>query len=344
MIRVGIIGCGSITRFRHAPEYMANPHCEIAGFYNPSIKKAEEMSRMFGGKVYSSYMDMLLDKKIDAVSVCTANKYHAPVTIDALKAGKHVLCEKPMAASLDEARNMVEASHKAGKYLMIAHNQRLEPANVKAKEILKGGELGRILSFRAAFGHGGPEFWSANKGKNTWFFKKDAAFAGVIGDLGIHKADLIRWLIDDEIEEVSAFLTTADKRDENGLPVEVDDNAICLLRSKSGIIGTLSASWTYYGEMDNSTVIYCEKGIMKIYNTPDHDITIVKSSGEQVHYRFEKNETKEGYVNSGVIDLFVESIVNNVPPMISGEEGLSALKIILACLESAKKGTVVKVI
>lgn len=141
-----------------------------------------------------------------------------------------------MATSEQEAQDMINTAHSTGKFLMIGHNQRLAPAHLRAKEILKSGELGNVLTFRTTFGHGGPEYWSQDKGRHTWFFKYDDAFIGAMGDLGVHKADLIRWLIDDEIIEAKAYVTTLHKTNEKDEPIEVDDNAICLLKSKTGIL------------------------------------------------------------------------------------------------------------
>lgn len=343
MVNVGIIGCGAITKVRHAPEYRENPHACIHGFFDPRADRAREMSKEFGGKVYDSYEKMLDDKEIDAVSVNTSNKYHSSITIQALEAGKHVLCEKPMAVSLEECEQMVAAAQKNNRYLMIGHNQRLAPAHRRAKEILLGGELGDILTFRTYFAHSGPENWSADKSANTWFFKKSDAFMGVMGDLGIHKADLIRWLIGDDIVEVMASIVTLDKTDGEGKRIEVDDNAHCILKSRRGIIGTLIASWTSYGEENNSTVVNCTNGILKIYEDPTFPIVVLKKNKEKVFYQTGKIQTNDDQVRSGVIDLFVKSILEDTTPEISGEEGLAAMKIIFACIESSQKGVAVKI-
>jgi len=340
---IGIIGSGSISIARHVPEYHARKDCKLIGYYDPVTGRAEKLAEKYGGKVFKSVEELLDCREIDAVSVCTPNKYHAPITIAALKAGKHVLCEKPMATSLEEAQQMIDTSRQAGKFLMIGHNQRLAPAHIRAKEILKSGELGRVLTFRTTFGHGGPEFWSQDKGRHTWFFKSDDAFIGAMGDLGVHKADLIRWLIDDEIVEVNAYVSTLHKTNENNKLIEVDDNAICMLKSKTGILGTLTASWTYYGDEDNSTVLYCTDGVMRIYDNPDFPIEITKKNKEKVYYKVGKIQTNENQTSSGVIDMFVDGINNGTEPEINGEEGLKALRIVLACLESAKTGKTVSV-
>jgi len=148
MIRIGIIGCGKIAQVRHLPEYAANPHVELAGYYDLNTQRAQEMAAQYGGKVYESYFDLLNDPSIDAVSICVENRSHAEITTYALYAGKHVLCEKPMAVTLAECESMVAAAERNGKHLMIGHNMRFDPVHRKAKELLDGGIIGDIVSIK----------------------------------------------------------------------------------------------------------------------------------------------------------------------------------------------------
>ena len=100
MFKIGIIGCGKIAQVRHIPEYADHTQAELAGYYDLNTERAKELADRYGGTVYSSYEELLADPSIDAVSVCVANNAHAKITIEALHAGKHVLCEKPMAMDL----------------------------------------------------------------------------------------------------------------------------------------------------------------------------------------------------------------------------------------------------
>jgi predicted dehydrogenase len=343
MVKIGIIGCGGIARRRHIPEFAANPDVKIVGYFNPTTSRAVEMAEQYGGQVYDSYEALLADQEIDAVAICTANSTHAPITIAALQAGKHVLCEKPMATSVADGEKMITAARQAGKYLMIAHNQRLYSAHAKAKEILLRGELGRILTFRTAFTHKGPEKFSINKTVTSWFFNKDAAVLGVLGDLGVHKADLVRWLIEDEIEEVMAMVMTLDKKGPDGKPIEIDDNAMCILKSKTGIQGTLTAGWSNYGVKDDWTVIYCAGGVIKLYCNPEYSLEIIKRDGERILHRFDQDPANQGGVKSGIADQFIDCIVKGKSPEISGEAGLAALKIVFACMESSASGKKIKI-
>ncbi|QJD82019.1 Gfo/Idh/MocA family protein [Cohnella herbarum] len=335
LVRVAVVGCGAIAQRRHIPEFASNPNVELVAFADPVIERAQEMANQYGGKSYASYEDLLANEKVDAVSVCTPNYLHATVSIAAANAGAHVLVEKPMATTSEEGEQMIEAARRNGVYLMVGHNQRLMPPHAKARELLESGKLGKVLTFRTAFGHPGPEGWSVDGG-DSWFFRKEEAIMGAMGDLGVHKSDFIRYLLGDEVSEVGSFISTLHKEG-----TQVDDNATCILRMKSGAIGTLVASWTQYKGGDNSTVLWCENGVMKIGTESGEEVIVELTNGTVEHYKVGAMATNEKQVPSGVIDAFVESILTNTPPSISGEEGLRSLQVILAAFESQATGKIV---
>ncbi len=343
MINVGILGCGKIAQVRHIPEYAENPDVKLAAFYNPSRKRAEEQAEKYGGKVYDTAEELLADKSIDAVSICAANYAHAELSIKAMEAGKHVLCEKPMATTLADCEAMVECAKRTGKFLMIGHNQRLARAHVEAKRLIDQGLIGDIISFRTTFGHGGPETWAINPGKNVWFFDKKKAAMGAMADLGVHKTDLIQFLTGQRVVRTTARLVTLDKRGEDGELIGVDDNAVCIYEMSGGAFGTMTASWTYYGAEDNSTVLYGTKGIMRIYDDPAHSIVVKLSDGEEQTYDVEQIQTNDNQTKSGVIDLWVDCLKNNTPPEISGESALYAMRAVFASIESSQTGRVVEI-
>lgn len=167
MVKVGIIGCGKIAQVRHIPEFLDNENARIAGCFDNNRERSREVAGQLGGKAYCSWQSMLADKSVDAVSVCTSNTTHAEIAIAALAAGKHVLCEKPMATNLSDCEAMVRAADAAGKILMVGQNQRFTKAHVKARQLIRDGVIGDILTFRTTFGHAGPETWSIDPGKNT---------------------------------------------------------------------------------------------------------------------------------------------------------------------------------
>ncbi len=342
-IKVGIIGCGKIAQVRHIPEYAANPNAQPYGFFDINQERAQELAAKYNGKAYPSYEALLADPEIEAVSVCTANHAHAEVTIAALKAGKHVLCEKPMAVTLEECEAMVAAAEESGKYLMIGQNQRLAKAHAKAKELVASGAIGKVLTFRTIFGHGGPETWSVDPGKNTWFFDKTKAAMGAMADLGIHKTDMIQYVLGTKIVKTQAVLTTLDKRDATGGLIGVDDNAICIYQMENGVIGTMTASWTYYAAEDNTTIIYGTKGELRLYDDPKYSVQQINADGTRIDYQIDQIQTNDNQTASGVIDLFVDCLVEQKAPEISGADVLHAMKAVFASIESSAKGCAIDV-
>ena len=343
MFGIGIIGCGKIAQVRHIPEYAEHKDAKLLGFYDINQERAAALAAQYGGTAYATVEELLANPEIDAVSVCAANFAHAELSIAALNAGKHVLCEKPMAITLAECEAMVEAAKKNGKFLMIGHNQRLAKAHAVARKLIVDGLIGDIVTFRTTFGHGGPETWSVDPGLNTWFFDKTRAAMGAMADLGIHKTDLIQFLTGQQVIRTTARVTTLDKKDAAGNLISVDDNAICIYEMSGGAFGTMTASWTYYGAEDNSTVLYGTKGIMRIYDDPAISIKVILADGSKISYDVEAIQTNDNQTKSGVIDLWMESLVNNQAPEISGESALAAMRAVFASIQSSETGKAVEI-
>lgn len=346
-LRIGIIGCGTITRVRHAPEYAANPNVELAAWYNRTRSKAEQLAGQYGGKVCGS-MEELLAMDLDAVSVCTANRAHAHDTILALRAGKNVLCEKPMDITPENCIAMTEEAEKSGKLLMIAQNQRFSSAHVKARELIRNGAIGKILSFDTKFGHSGPERWTGTD--DTWFFRKSAAGMGVLADLGIHKTDLVHYLVGEPITSVYAHTATLDKKYPNGELIDVEDNAWCIYKMDSGITGTMHVSWTDYGTEYNSIVVHGTEGTIRCYDDREYSLILETSDGKQQFLSTEGMLTNTDQTvgtgktrNSGVIDEFVDCLITGKECRCTAEESLKAMRVIFAAMKSSEEDRMISI-
>lgn len=336
-VRYGVIGCGAIAQRRHIPEAVANERSEVVAIADTVRGRAASFAEGIGAKGYTDYKKMLKEEELDAVVVCGPNHLHAPMAIAAFKAGRHVLVEKPMATTRAEAKRMIAAAKQARKYLMIGMNQRLMAPHVKAKEVLDSGRVGKPIAFETSFKHPGPDGWSVD-GAKSWFFKKVPAVMGVTGDLGVHKADLMRWLLGEEFVQVGGVISTLDKRTEKGRLIPLDDNAYITLKSKSGVVGSMNISWTNYGGEDNGTTIFCSKGVIKISKHPDFSVVVEYRNGEREFHQVGAVATNTRQVSSGVIDSFTDSIQSRKKPLIDGMEGYRALDVILTAMEAAKSG------
>ena len=222
MISVGILACGKIAQVRHLPEYADNPDVRIAGLFDLNAGRARTLAEKYGAKAYESAEALYADPAIDAVSICSSNDTHASLALAALRAGKHVLLEKPMAMNEADCEELAKTAKACGRLLMIDQNQRLAAAHMKARDLIRKGAIGKPITFATSFRHGGPETWSVDPGAGTWFFDRKRAVMGAMADLGIHKTDLIQFLLGQTIVEVSAKLSTLDKRYADGSLIGVD--------------------------------------------------------------------------------------------------------------------------
>ena len=342
-VRYGIIGAGAIAQRRHIPEALANPDSSVVAIADPVKDRVAALAKEHNAAAFTDYKKMLKEAEMDAVVVAGPNALHAPMSIAALKAGFHVLCEKPMATTKPEAKAMIAAAKKSGKFLMIGMNQRLMAPHAKAREILDQGKLGKILAFETSFKHPGPDGWSVD-GANSWFFQKAKAGMGVNGDLGIHKADLMRFLLADEFTHVGGMVVTLDKKLPNGKPIPLDDNAYLTLKTQSGVVGSIHISWTQYGGFeDNGTTLYCQNGVMRIALDETYGVMVDFADGQKERYIVGDVATNEKQVASGIIDSFTACIIKRRKPEIDGNEGYRALNVILTAVDAAKEGVFKKI-
>jgi predicted dehydrogenase len=191
-IRIGIIGCGGIANGKHLPALKNVKDVRIVAFCDILPEKAEAAKKKFGqedANVYEDYKELLKDESIDVVHVLTPNRAHSFITVDALRAGKHVLCEKPMAINYAEAKKMLAAAQETGKILSIGYQNRWTPKVQYAKEVAEAGELGEIYYARAVA--------LRRRAVPTWgvFLNEKEQGGGPLIDIGTHALDITLWLM-----------------------------------------------------------------------------------------------------------------------------------------------------
>lgn len=192
-MKVAVIGCGTIANNAHIPGYMANPDTEIKYFCDGAFEKAQKAVEKYGcGIAVADYKEVLADEEIEAVSVCTPNKMHSEVAIAALRAGKHVLCEKPAGRVYEDALEMQKAQHETGKILNIGVVNRFNTNVNKLKELIDAGELGEIYQVYVSFRKG-----RSIPGLGGAFTTKAIAGGGVNIDWGVHFFDIVMYCCGD---------------------------------------------------------------------------------------------------------------------------------------------------
>jgi len=260
-IKVAVIGCGTIANSAHIPSYMANDTCEIKYFCDIIPERADAAVAKYGcGKAIYDYKEVLADPEIEAVSVCTPNMMHKTISIDALKAGKHVLCEKPAARIYSEALEMQQVQHETGKTLNIGVVNRFNTTVNKIKALIDAGELGEVYHVYASF-----RAHRSIPGLGGAFTTKEIAGGGALIDWGVHYLDIVMYCTGDpqpltvtgeaysklgvNIEDYSYISMWASEPDKNGT-YDVDDFVTGMIRT-SGPTITLNGAWAQnIGEKD----------------------------------------------------------------------------------------------
>lgn len=260
-LKVGVIGCGGIATGRHIPAYINNPNTDLVAVYDSSVEKGEKIEEEYGVKAYKNLSEMLMHPGLEAVSVCTPEMTHRDIVIEALKSGKHVLCEKPMALDSKQAEEMLKVAKKTKRILMISYNQRIYEPHWKAKELLKQDIIGKPIAFRSFLSHGGPEIPYMERTGRSDFFDKNGGNGGVLLSVGCHRIDLIPWMFETQITEIMTFATVLDKKKSNGIPIDNEDTAMLLLKCQNGLSGMLYTSWCVYGCNDRETHIFGTEGV-----------------------------------------------------------------------------------
>lgn len=331
-MRIAFIGTGSIVQGRHLPEALREPGVEIAGFYDSKYSLAQELCAKYGGRAYESFEEMLGDEKADAALIAVPNCFHAPMSISALKAGKHVLCEKPMALNLRDAEEMLQTARDAKRVLMIAHNLHLEPAFKKAKEHLLSGKLGRVLTFYSCIGNEGPE----GESKHTpWFFRSELAGYGITADGAIHMLETLVHLLEEPFVKGRSILATRDKKNAEGNLIALEDTGAYALQTQSGIIGTILTSWCLYDGWQSPLTLYCENGVLRVYPSPDLALTVTYKDGNtETMPRIPKSQWPHG---SGVMHAFARGVSEGQDSTALAINGMRAVQAMQILLEDAKK-------
>ncbi|MCC6697068.1 MAG: Gfo/Idh/MocA family oxidoreductase [Candidatus Hydrogenedentes bacterium] len=336
--RAAMIGCGAIAQRLHVPDYAVCPEAEIVALCDLVPSKAKLLAERYapGAAVYTDYKKMLRNERIDGVTVALPNYLHAPVTIDALRAGCHVMVEKPMAASPAEAQRMIDAAKKARKVLMVNQSQRRFAPHRKAREIVESGILGKILHVTGMFGHEGPENWSP---EGKWFFRRKQARFGAMADLGVHKADIIRYITGKEVAEISAYTACLEKKG-----ADVEDNFVSCLTFTDGTVGTLCASWTVKGMSASYTILHCSNGTLQVAIQEERAL-LARLINPECEIEFELPAPLNDYPGTWGLDVsggFVRAAMGLEEPFCTGEEGKRSLDIIFAAEKSALTGRSVR--
>lgn len=334
-MRVGLIGAG-LQGKRRAPAIQSFPGTELVVISADDKESAQSvaLAKRFGCEATVGWEPVVKRSDLDAVVVCTPPHLHARICIAAMESGKHVLCEKPLAKTIEEAEAMTKAAELNYVRLKCGFNLRYHPAIQQAKELLHQGRIGEPTFVRCRYGIGGRPSY-----EKEWRANPEFSGGGQMMDQGIHAIDLSRWFLG-EFSEVSAFMANYFW---NTKPIE--DNAFALLRTKTGRIASIHASWTQWKNLFSFEVFGSDgyvvvEGLGGNYGNErlvfgKRDFT-KPFTEEVVEFRGDDGSWLEEWKE------FVACINEDREPSGNGYDGLAAMRLVNAAYESERKHCLVK--
>ncbi|PLR69338.1 MULTISPECIES: Gfo/Idh/MocA family protein [Bacillaceae] len=351
IVRVGIIGCGGIATAKHMPALARLKNVQMVAFFDLVEERAIEAKMEYGSEMaehYTDFKELLANPDVDVVHVCTPNDSHSDISIAALEAGKHVMCEKPMATSAAEARKMLDTAKRTGKKLSVAYQNRYRADSLHLKSLCEEGELGEIYFAKA---HA-----IRRRAVPTWgvFLDKEKQGGGPLIDIGTHALDLTLWMMDNYEPKMvvgNAFHKLGTK--ENAANVwgpwdpekfNVEDSAFGYITMQNGATIFLESSWalntvsvgeskcTLMGteggaDMENGLRINGERH-GKLYTTK---VDLDESGASVVDGKLESEADIEAR-------LWIEAIIEDKDPVVKPEQALIVTEILEAIYKSSETG------
>jgi UDP-N-acetylglucosamine 3-dehydrogenase len=305
-LRVGVVGVG-VMGSNHARVFAEIAGVELVGIADPDPSHRDFVSRALGCRAYAD-VDALLAAGVDAVTIAAPTHLHQPIALTCIRAGAHVLVEKPIASTAEEARDIIVAARRAGIVLMVGHVERFNPAVEAIKDAIRGEDILSIAITRV-----GP-------------FPPRMSNVGVVIDLAVHDIDLIRWFTDSDIIEVQPQLSNA--------VAEREDIALLQFRTASGVLAHINTNWLTPFKARNVTVATRGKYVSGDLLTRQ----VTECFGFQADGSYSMRHLSVGHAEPLRAELlaFVEAIRTGREPPVTGEDGLASLEVAIACLDGRK--------
>ena len=325
-LKFGLLGCGRISSKHVEALINNNEEAELIAVYDLVDKLAKDRKLQYESyladsnvKVYKDYLDFISAEDMDAIAIATISGYHAQQALDCLHHNKHVLIEKPMALTLEDADRIIQLAKEKDKKVCVAHQNRFIPAVQRLKRAVDEGRFGRLVHGTAR------TLWARDDGyycQAPWRGTK-ALDGGTLMNQCIHNIDLLQWMLGGEVEKIYSEIDTFIK------DIETEDFGAILMRFKNGAIGIVEGSVCVYPRnLEETLSIFGEKG------------TVVLAGNEVRVWEFEDGRTydvwKDNGINLGHTPLykdFIKAIKFNREPLVNAKEGKKAIEIILEAYE-----------
>ncbi len=326
-LRYCIVGLGRISMDHFMPACKMSQHSQVTAFVSGHRDKADKLAGQYDVPAkniysYENHDEIAANKDIDAVYIALPNSMHAEYTIRAANAGKHVLCEKPMATSVKDSQAMINACKSAGKKLMIAYRCQYEPANLHAIQLIKDGSLGKLQAIESANGF--------NEHAGEWRLNKKLAGGGPLMDVGIYSLNASRYLTGEEPAHLEGYCTVVDN---DGRFREVEENCSWSMRFPSGVVA--SCNTTYGANMNGFIRVHGSNGVLHMEPAFSYEGIHLNADIKGQPPLDEPTTYKDPAQFVTEADYFAECVYGNKEPKSNGEEGLRDMRYMAAIYKSA---------
>lgn len=323
-LRTGIIGTGVVAA-KHADAYRRNPNCQVTAVAEINVPKGEKFAAAYDARFYADYNALIQSGEVDAVSICVPHYLHCEIAVAAAAAQLHILLEKPISNTLEEADQILNACARANITLMLSFVHRFRSEVMAAKALLSSGRAGKVvtaLDSICTLGGNHPP---------AWVWQREMAGGGVLMYGGIHSLDRLRWLLTSEVVETYAYHVNYHNH------TGVEDGLAAVLNFENGAIATLFENSPAYGKPGGwLTEIYGDRGAVRLKTGEWVEFTSAAETFIQDFTQYDHFQRE--------IDEFVGAILEKRSPLITGEDGRKALAVALAIYQSAQDHRPVRVI
>jgi myo-inositol 2-dehydrogenase/D-chiro-inositol 1-dehydrogenase len=336
-VRVGVIGSQFQGDIHAASLQMVRHDAELVAVASPTPGNAAALAKRYAiPRFFTDYREMLREPDIEMVTITAPNRLHAQMAMDIAAAGKHVVCEKPMAMTIEECDQMMDAARRHGVLLMYAEELFFTPKYLKAKEMADAGAFGKVHLVKQSEKHFGPH--------SDWFWDVDRAGGGALMDLGCHGIAFCYWFLGrPAIKTVYCQLGTY----VHGDKTRAEDDSLCILEFANGAVGLVEDSWTRRGGMDDRIEVFGEAGVT--YANLHMGNALPTYSEKGYGYAVEKAPTTQGWSYPVFEELwnygfpqemshFARCVRGNESPQATGEDGRVVMEALYAGYASAGEG------
>ena len=335
--KVAILGAGFITDIHMESYHRFVPEAEVVAVYARNKEKAKVFAEKHHIPAWYDDLDEIIEQSGgDVVDICLPNYLHYSATLKAAAAGKHIIIEKPLAITIEEADAMIAACKQAGVKLMYAEELCFAPKYERVRQLVNEGAIGDIYMLKQAEKHSGPH--------SDWFYDIELSGGGVLMDMGCHAFAWFRWMLNNaRVKSVFASMSTVVHKERT----KGEDNSVVIVEFENGVTAVAENSWAKHGGMDDKSEVYGTGGV--VYADLFMGNAAISYSKTGYGYAMEKADTTVGWsftvfeevFNQGYpheLKHFIECVQQDKQPLVTGEDGRAVLEIIYAAYASARKG------